>query len=70
MTDEDPIMRVAHALCVADGHDPEEHVYLGSENIERDGDDHYREVMGPAWTSYVGEARRFVAAVRAMGLLE
>ena len=70
MTDEDRIERTAQALCVADGHDPEEPVYVGSENIERDGDDHYREVLASAWTAYVGEARRFIAAARTLGLME
>ena len=27
-------------------------------------------MTAPAWTSYSGEARRMIAAVRAMGLLE
>ena len=68
--DEGRIERVARALCAADGHDPEERVYVGSETIGTDGADHYREVLAPAWTTYVGEARRFVAAMRAMGPLE
>ena len=70
MSDEDRIERVARALCAADGHDPEEPVYVGSETIEADGVEHYREVVAPAWTTYTGEARRFVAAMRAMGPLD
>ena len=70
MADEDRITRIAQALCVADGHDPEEPVYVGSEVIGTDGADHYREVIGPAWTSYADEARRLVTPARALGLLE
>ncbi len=70
MADEDPIARVAHALCVADGHDPEEAIHLGMDEVEAGGTTYSRDVLVPAWTSYAGEARRFVAAVRAMGLLE
>ena len=29
-----------------------------------------RPATAPAWTTYAGEARRMIAAVRAMGLLE
>ena len=68
--DEDLTTCVARALCEADGHDPEEHVYVGSEVVETDGADHYRETMGAAWTTYTGEARRMIAAVRAMGLVK
>lgn len=70
MTDEARVNRVAQALCVADGHDPEEPIHVGSETVEADGAEHYREVVAPAWTTYTGEARRFVAAMRAMGPLE
>ena len=70
MADEDRIARIAQALCIADGHDPEEPVYVGSEVIETEGADHYREVIGPAWTSYADEARRFVTAARTLGLFE
>ena len=34
MSDEDRIARVARALCVADGHDPDEAVYLGRDDVE------------------------------------
>ena len=70
MDDEDRINRVAHALCAADGHDPEEPIRVGSETIEADGIEHYREVVALAWTTYTSEAKRFVAAMRAMGPLE
>ncbi len=70
MTHRIRIERVARALCSSDGHDPEEHIYVGSENIERDGDDHYRETMGAAWTTYAGEARRIIAAMVALGLID
>lgn len=70
MSDEDRIERVARALCAADGHDPEEPIHVGSETVEADGVEHYREVVAPTWTTYTSEARRFVAAMMAMGLLE
>ena len=70
MDDEDRINRVAHALCAADGHDPEEPIRVGRETIEADGVEHYREVVAPAWTTYTSEAQRMVAAIRAMRLLD
>ena len=70
MSDEDRIDRVAHALCVADGQDPEAGITIGSEVVdEGDGGERYHEVTAPAWTTYASEARRMIAAVRAMGLL-
>ena len=70
MSDEDRIARVARALCVADGVDPEERVYVGSASTEAEGGESYYEALAPAWTSYAEEARRMIAAVTAMGLLE
>ncbi len=69
MVDENRVARVARALCVADGNDPEEHIYVGRETVEVDGPNEYRETMGPAWVAYLAEARRMVVAVKAMGLL-
>ena len=70
MSDEDRIARVARALCVADGQDPEASITVGIDEVENgDGGEHYHKVTAPAWTSYAGEARRMIAAVRAMGLL-
>ncbi|MGI3902348.1 MAG: hypothetical protein ACRYGP_02770 [Janthinobacterium lividum] len=31
--------------------------------------DWHREAMAPAWTSYAGEARRFIAVATALGLM-
>jgi ribonuclease PH len=70
MSDEDRIARVARALCVADGQDPEAEITVGTDVVEEGGGERYHEVTAPAWTSYAGEARRMIAAVRAMGLLE
>ena len=71
MTDEDRITRVAKALCTADGHDPNEMIEVGGETVDiGDGATWHREAAAPAWTTYVGEARRFVAAARAAGMLE
>lgn len=57
MTEEDRVARVARALCIADGNDPEEHIYVGSGVVEKDG----------ALTTDTGKARRMIAAVRAIG---
>ena len=70
MPEESRVTRVANALCVADGNDPEEHIYVGRQTVETDSPDEYREMMGPAWTIYVREARRMIAAMRALGLVE
>lgn len=71
MSDEDRIARVARALCVADGQDPEAEITVGTDVVdEGDGGERYHEVMAPAWTSYAGEARRFITAARALGLME
>ena len=70
MSDEDRIARVARALCVADGHDPEEVIHLGTDEVEAGGTTYSRDVLVQAWTTYVSEARRKIAAVKAMGLVE
>lgn len=70
ITEDGRVARVVRALCAADGHDPEEPIHVGSETVEADGVEHYREVVAPAWTTYTSEALRFVAAMRAMGPLE
>ena len=70
MSDEDHIVRVACTLCLAEGYDPEERVYVGSKNIEEGGTTYQRRVMAPAWTTYVDEARCYIAAERALDLLQ
>ena len=71
MSDEDCIARVAYALRVAAGQDPDSDITIGSEVVdEGDGGERYHEVTAPAWTTYASEARRVIAAARAMGLLE
>lgn len=71
MADEERIARVARSLCVADGQNPDAEITVGTEEIEPDaGGIGYRHtVKGPTWTSYVGEARRMVAAMIAVGVL-
>ncbi len=60
---------MARALCKADGQDPEAEITIGSDVVdEGDGAERYHEVTAPAWTTYASEARRMIAAVRAMGL--
>ena len=71
MSDDDRIARVALALCVADGQDPEADITIGSEVVdEGDGGERYHEVTAPAWTTYASEARRLVAAMIALGVIE
>ena len=70
MSDEDRIACVARALCAADVQDPKAEITVGTDVVEEGGGERYYEVTAPAWTSYSGEARRMIAAVRAMGLLE
>ena len=69
MNDEQRVNRVARALCVADGYDPEEMIYVTGGAVEVDGTDYHREIMAPAWHSYDAEARRFVAAMVALEVL-
>jgi hypothetical protein len=46
-------------------------IEVGGETVDiGDGATWHREAAAPAWTTYVGEARRFVAAARAPGMLE
>ena len=71
MSDEDRTIRVARALCVADGNDPEAEIMVGLDDVEDEaGWRLYLPIAAPTWISYVGEARRMIAAVRALGLLE
>lgn len=70
MADEDRITRVARALCAADGNDPEAMIEIGMDLVEEAGDERYHDVVAPAWTTYTGKTRRFIAAARAMGTLE
>ena len=68
--DEEQVARVARALCETDGQDPRPTSRLGRAVVdEGDGGERYHEVTAPAWTTYAGEARRMIAAVKAMGLL-
>jgi hypothetical protein len=61
---------VARALCVADGSDPEAMIEVGMDLVDEAGGERYHDVVAPAWTTYTSEARRFIAAARAMGLIE
>ena len=62
MADEKQIARVARALCAEDGQDPDEVVHLGTDEVEAGGQTYTRDVLVPAWTTYVSEARRMVMA--------
>ena len=61
---------MARALCAADGHDPEGVMHLGMDDGEAGGEGFTRDVLVPAWTAYDGEARRFIAAARALEVVE
>ncbi len=63
MSDED---RIARALCVADGHEPRRWSTLGRTMSRRVARSTARGTC-PAWTSYAGEARRFIAAATVLG---
>lgn len=68
MIDEDRITRVARALCVADGQDPDGTIV--DKAAEEVPTEFGTLAEAPAWTSYAGEARHFIAAASAMGLVE
>ena len=70
MADEDHVTRIAKALCVVDGHNPEVHIYFNSEAVKTAGVVHHREIMGPAWMSYLAKARCLVAANVAAGIVD
>lgn len=70
MADEERVARVARALCIADGNDPDAEVTIRMDLVEDDAHgDRYHDVVGESWMTYITEARRFVAAMRAMGPL-
>lgn len=64
---DDPVERVARALCKFDGHDPD--AMASSDRREpvltEDGIAFLRDVAEPAWKKYVREASRLVAAFQA-----
>ena len=62
MADDHSLIRAARALCVTDGQDPDEVVHLGTDEVEAGGQTYTRDVLVPAWTTYVSEARRKIAA--------
>lgn len=68
MVDEDRTTRVARALCIADGRDPDGTVI--SKAVEDAPTELGTLAESPAWTSYAGEARRIIAAMVALGVVE
>lgn len=68
MVDEERITRVARALCIADGHGADDPVIVRAVVEVPTELGALTEV--PAWTTYAGEARRIIAAMVALGLLE
>ena len=69
MADEDRIARVARALCVADGSDPEAMIEVGTDLVDDAGGERYHYVVAPAWTTYTGEARQMNADIEPRVLL-
>ena len=58
----DCIERVARALCTCAGKDPEEPHFTDKMKISREkGHMVQRHVQVPLWTTYVSEARKFIA---------
>jgi hypothetical protein len=49
---------------------PQPHCEVRSGLVEEAGGERYTDVVAPAWTTYAGEARRIIAAARAMGLVK
>ena len=49
---------------------PRAMIKIGMDLVEEAGGERYHDVVAPAWTTYTNEARRFIAAARAMGLVE
>jgi hypothetical protein len=71
MADEERVARVARALCIADGNDPDAEVMIRMDLVEDDAhEDRYHDVVSEGWMTYITEARRFVAAAKAAGMLE
>ena len=68
LVDEGRITRVARALCIADGRDPDGTVI--SRAVEEVRTEFGALAEAPAWTSYAGEARRITAAMVALGIIE
>ncbi|MBB4369126.1 hypothetical protein GGD63_001914 [Bradyrhizobium sp. cir1] len=63
---DDRIERVARAMCMADGKDPDRQEPTGRMETVREGSAHVlREATESAWRKYENEARRFVAALDA-----
>ena len=42
---------------------------MGPDEVEAGGQTYIRDALVPTWTTYASEARRVIAAVRAMGLM-
>ncbi|WP_054953076.1 hypothetical protein [Flaviflexus massiliensis] len=55
MTDLDPLEHVARKLCIADGNDPDRHVWEHDEYGRRT-------VSEPAWTHYVPVFEKLLSA--------
>jgi hypothetical protein len=66
-TGDQRIYRVARALCVIDGKDPDSETPTGvMETVQTQHGSERRPVTVPAWKEYEHDARRFVAAFDAV----
>ena len=63
----DTVDRVAHALCDADGLDPEQLKKRGDAHLSGGGG-RMPAFTEPSWDKYLQEARRFVAAHEALAV--
>ena len=66
--DEALVKHVARAMCEADGKDPDEPIRTGKmiTTSPSKGVQQREEEVFPGWQSYMADARRFVAAYKAL----
>lgn len=64
----EPAESVARALCEHDGRRPDDVIRTGraAPAMSADGVVELALILAPAWTTYLGEARRFIAAFEAL----
>lgn len=68
IVDDDRVTRVARALCLVDGQDPNATIVIRA--VEEVATEFGIMAEVPAWRSYAREARRLVAGMIALGIIE
>ena len=64
---QDQFVRVAKAMCQADGHDPDGTYLVGGlETVKHGTAAALQSKKAPLWTKYEADARRFIAAANAL----